>query len=303
MNVETMHRPTPEFRNFLEGELTRAYRRTRSLRRYRGIAVVLAALAVGTSVGLASAQIRDGAQRDSILQAARAELALVAMRRELARAQLADIDAKVRAGALSGAALHRARSEVTRMDAMTARAKLNVDEVEATARPPRDDLAAPLVDDKDFVARRMDMELMSAMGRLSEAEALLAEIDRRIRVGAETESARLDADLELTSARAAANLLMQRRALRQEYLAGKLAAAQLPDRVQDAQLRHDVMVAQEGLRVARARLSLVTRQREIGQASELDRLKAEVELRERELEVTLLARQLGRLRGASATSP
>ena len=303
MNVETMHSPTPEFRDFLEGQVTHAYRRVRSLRRYRSIAVVVAALAVGTSAGLASAQIRDNAQRDSILLAAKAELALVAMRRELAQAQLTDINAKVKAGMLSGAALERARSEVTRMDAMTARAKLNVDEVEATAQPPRDDLAAPLVDGKDFVAQRLQMELISAMGRISDAEAARADADRRIRAGAETGLALLDAELELTRARAAAALLMQRLRLRQNFLAHKVAAGELSSGLQDAQVRHDVMVAQEGLRVARERLSYVKKQRTLGAASELDELKAEVEFRERELELTLLARQLGRLKGASPGGP
>jgi hypothetical protein len=47
MTTEIMHRPTPEFRDFLEGEFVRVYRRDRSFARLRFAAILLGTLAAG----------------------------------------------------------------------------------------------------------------------------------------------------------------------------------------------------------------------------------------------------------------
>ena len=292
MSTETMHRPTPEFRDYLEGELSRVYRRNRTFRRYRGVAIVFAWLAIGMSAGLASAQIREGAQRDSLLEAANADLALVSMRLELARAQLADVTAKVNVGVLGAVSSAAARSELRRMEAAAMRAKLNVDEIRATAQSPRDDLNAPLVNGRDFVTERLQLDLFTAQQGMTAAEEALAEVRRRIRVGAETELAGLDADLEVVRSRAALGVLAERRRLRTLYVEQGTPADELARRMQQSQVRFDAMVAQEAVRVARARLSHVTKQRAIGMASELDQLRAELLVKERETELMLLGRQL-----------
>src|SRR5215218_1881570 len=108
MTTHDMHRPTPEFRDHLDRELTRALRRQshaatetieaigdlshdlsrptarqrqQQSRRWLSVAAVaLMSVALGTTAGLASAQMRDGARRDSLLEAARADAALVALR-------------------------------------------------------------------------------------------------------------------------------------------------------------------------------------------------------------------------------
>jgi hypothetical protein len=292
MSTETMHRPTPEFRDYLEGELSRVYRRNRTFRRYRGLAVVVASLAIGTSAGLASAQIRESAQRDSLLDAANADLALVAMRLELARAQVADVTAKVKVGALSSASAAAAQAELRRMEAMAMRATLNVAEIRATAQAPRDDLNAPLVNGRDFVTERLQLDLFTAQRGLTAAEETQAEVQRRVRVGAETELAVLDADLDLVRSRAALGVLAERRRLRKRFVEQGTPGDELARRMQQSQVRFDAMVAQEAVRVARARLAQVTKQRAVGMASELDQLRAELVVKERETELILLGRQL-----------
>ena len=292
MSTETMHRPTPEFRDYLEGELSRVYRRSRTFRRYRGIAVVVASLAIGTSAGLASAQIRESAQRDSLLDAANADLALVAMRLELARAQVADVTAKVKVGALSSASAAAAQAELRRMEAMAMRATLNVAEIRATAQAPRDDLNAPLVNGRDFVTERLQLDLFTAQRGLTAAEETQAEVQRRVRVGAETELAVLDADLDLVRSRAALGVLAERRRLRKRFVEQGTPGDELARRMQQSQVRFDALVAQEAVRVARARLAQVTKQRAVGMASELDQLRAELVVKERETELILLGRQL-----------
>jgi hypothetical protein len=297
--MDTTHRPTPQFREYLEGEVVRTFRRDRAFRRVRALAVVIAALAVGTTAGLASAQMGKGAQRDSLLQSATADLSLAATRLELARAQHADVAAKVKAGVLDASSLPAAAAELRKMEAAAMRARLNMEEIRATSMPPRDDLNAPLVGARDFVSERLQLELAAADMRLKAAEEARAEADRRARVGAGSDLARLDAELEVARSRAALGVLAEQRKLRKEFVERGTPGDQLAHRLQRQQLRLDAMVADQALGVARARLELVRKQRAAGEASELEQLKAEVELKEREAELISIARQLRSLGGES----
>src|SRR4051812_8861423 len=68
-----MHRPTAEFRDYLEGEVTREYRRRRTFRRLRAAAVIIVSAGIGMTATLASAQVRESSAKDSLLAAARAD--------------------------------------------------------------------------------------------------------------------------------------------------------------------------------------------------------------------------------------
>lgn len=289
-----IHAPTPEFRDYLEADVVRRFRRDRAFARYRGFAVVLSALAIGVTAGLAPAQIREGAQRDSLLESATAELQLVALRQQLAHSQLADVTKKVQAGAFAPDALAAAQADARRMDAAAMRAQLNVEEIRATALPPRDDLNAPLVNGRDFVSQRIMTEMVDAEQRLRAAEATREEARRRAAVGASTELPVLDAELEVVRAQAALGVLVRRQALRKEFLDRGTSGDVLQRRLHEEQMRLEAMVAQHAVKAAKARVVLVARQRAVGAAGELEQLRAELQLKEAETELMLLARQLRR---------
>ncbi|MGQ0648208.1 MAG: hypothetical protein ACT4P7_11615 [Gemmatimonadaceae bacterium] len=292
MTTDTMHRPTPEFRHYLEDEIMSAFRRDRSLARLRTFAVVAACLAAGATAGLASAQIRERAQRDSLLEVALSDLSLAALRLDLARARHVDVSAKVNAGVVGSATLASAESELRGMEAAAARAKLNVDEIRATSLPPRDEVNAPVVGTHDFVMERLQLDLFAGQQRLTAAEQALAEIERQARVGAVRPLVALDAGLEVTRARAALGTLAERRKLRKEFIDQGTPGDELMRRLQQASLRLEAYVLQEAVKVSSQRLDAVRKQNAAGLAASLDVLRAEVELREREVELQLLARQL-----------
>lgn len=289
-----IHAPTPEFRDYLEADVVHRFRRDRAFARYRALAVVVSALAIGVTAGLAPAQIREGAQRDSLLESATAELQLVALRQQLAHSQLADVTKKVQAGAFAPDALAAAQADARRMDAAAMRAQLNVEEIRATALPPRDDLNAPLVNGRDFVSQRIMTEMVDAEQRLRAAEATREEARRRAAVGASTELPVLDAELEVVRAQAALGVLVRRQALRREFLDRATPGDALQHRLHEEQMRLEAMVAQHAVKAAKARVVLVARQRAVGAAGELEQLRAELQLKEAETELMLLARQLRR---------
>jgi hypothetical protein len=295
MTTEIMHRPTPEFRDYLEAEITREFRRHRSFARLRFAAIFLATLAAGTTAGLASAQIRENAQRDSLLEAAQSELSLAALRLKLAQANLTEVNSKVQVGAIGRGSLAAAESELLRMEALARRAQLNVEEIRASSLLPRDDLNAPLVGTRDFVAERLMLDLFVAQQLMTSAEQAVAEADGQFRVGLVAALAVQDLRLELTRARAALGTLAERQKLRKEFLEQGTAVDQLNRRLQQAQVRFDAMVAQEKVTVLQQRLAALEKQRQAGVAGELDLLRAQLELKEQEAALQSLARQLRQL--------
>jgi outer membrane protein TolC len=295
MTTERIHQPTAEFRDYLEHEITREFRHHRSFARLRLTAVVMGTIAAVTTAGLASAQIRQGAQRDSLLETALSDMSLLGLRLEMTKKRLEDVTARFRVGAVGPTALAEAESELRQMEAMAARTKLNVDEIRASSLPPRDDLNAPRVGDRDFVMERLKIDLFLAQQRLTAAEQALAESERQSRVGTVSDLAVVDAGLKVIKERAALGTLAERQKLRKEFIEQGTAGEQLNRRFQHAQVRFDAFVAQETVNVLRRRLDAVQKQHAVGTASELELLRAEYELKEKEYELQMLARQLREL--------
>jgi hypothetical protein len=259
----------------------------------------VAAVVLGATAGLASAQLRDAARRDSLVQAAEAELALAKVRLDLTRAQLEEVRRQAQLGAAVVASVAAAEAEHRAMQAQARRIQLDLEEIRAAAQAPRDELSAPVVGGRDFVTERLRLDLYAAQQRLLAAEQALADAERRLRLGAGSELARLQAEVEAVRAKAAMAVLVERQRLRQEFLERGTAIEELLRRQQDAELRQGVLVAQRALEAAREQLALVERRRAAGAAAELEVLKAQVEVRELELELQRLG---ARLRGG-ARSP
>jgi hypothetical protein len=248
------------------------------------------------TTAFASAQVRDGARRDSLLESARADLQIAGVRLELAQAQAAEATRRAQAGAASAAAQRQVELELRTMQAQAMRAKYNIDEITRTAQSPRDDLNAPLVDDHDYVRDRLQLQAMVAQQRLQDAEAALAEAERRVRVGADDSTTQFNAEEQLTQARAAFSVLAVKLGLRKQFIEQHTPVDSLLSRLAHVQLQQDVIVAQERTKLARRQLDLLQKQHAAGEAADLDVLKARVEMQESEIE---LKRLVDRLRGRS----
>lgn len=183
-----------------------------------------------------------------------------------------------------------------RMEALAYRARLNVDEIKASSLPPRDDLNAPLVDSRDFVMERLQADLFAAQQNLTSAERANLDIERQHRAGVVGDLAVQEAALQVSQARAALGLLVERQKLRKAFNEKGTPVDQLSRSYQEAQLRFDVMVAQEAMKLLTQRLQALVKQRAAGVASELDLLRAQVEYKEREMELQQLVRQMREIR-------
>ena len=288
----TAHRPTEAFRDYLEGEIIHTYRRNRTFRRLRAAAVVLVSVGIGASATLASAQVRTNVQRDSLIEAAKADMLLASTRLELARLQLAEEQRLVSAGARPSTSMAATQLQLKELEAQMGTARLNFEEIEASALPARDELNAPLVKGRDFVKARLQLRAMVAQQRLEDAERANAEGERRVAVGAALPLEASEPAIALFRARRDLAALAERLRARREFLEKGTPVEELTRRIEIVEVQQELAVAQQVLTYARLRLELLDKQQKVGAATELDLLKAQVDVKVAEIALKQLSRRL-----------
>jgi outer membrane protein TolC len=297
------HEPTPEFRAHLDWQIETALRRdTRfaapaggGLRRIGTALLVIAALATGGMAGVASTYAQEARERDRLVESARSEVALVQLRLDLARTEYQNARGRFEIGAADRETLMAAEQKLHAMEAALARLKLNIEEIKATSAAPRNDLQAPLVGRRDFVRERLTLDLDAAERALTTAEQSAAQAEQRFQVGVAPRAALLQAQADVSQARARLQLLratldMRQRALRKEIKPEDLAAA-----ARRIELTLHVEQLERELDLGHARLDEARRLVAVGQASELDLKRAELDLLERQHELMRVRQELQRL--------
>jgi hypothetical protein len=301
MTVAKSHLPTPEFRAKLERKLTRTLRhdpfagssgRQTAIHRLKIAALLVAAVGLGAVAGVASAQVQDGRQRDQLLAAARAEVQLAEVRAELARSQAATLEERHRLGLTGREVVAAATAEAERMRSALEKARLNVEEIQGSAAPPRDDIAAPLVRGRDYVRERMLLRLNAVQNGLTASESALALAESRNRVGAASGLVVLEARAEVFQHRAELELLSERIALRRDFLQNRIDVGTVTRREQRIELTRAIRVAEEHDRLAQTRLAHVKDRHRLGQADQIELLRAELTASEAALELQRMRRQL-----------
>ena len=294
------HEPTPEFLAHLEWQIQTALRREDRLtspvgasrRRFGAALLIIAALTTGGIAGIASERVQDARQRSQLVEAARSEVTLLNVRLELVRATYEDMRRKFEVGTADREALLSVEREVRALEASLARARLDIQEIEMTSSVPRNDLDAPLVGKRDFVRERLALDMAAAQSGLTTAEQAVAQAQQRIEVGAAPAAARLQPEGELAQARLRMQVLRAKLELRQRFLKGEIKADALASEMRRVELTLQRTRSQRELEIARQRVDEVRRLFEVGQGTELDVKRAEVELLERQLEIKGIQREL-----------
>lgn len=303
MNPIASHHPTPEFRAHLEWQIETALRRESRLaepvttrpRRWVAPLALAAALAIGGIAGVASERVQDAQERDRLIERVQSELELAQLRLDLARGEYEQTRGRFEIGVADRERLEAAERRMREMEAAVERLRLDIEEIRATSAPPRTELDAPLVGQRDFVRERLALELAQAQRALVGAERAVEEARRRIEIGTRPPAALLQAQTELTRARAEMQRLRGMLDLRQRAVQGELKAEELFRTVQRMTLTLQLERGQQELQLARARVEELRRLVDVGLAAPLDFKRAEVELLEREVELKRLRDELEKL--------
>lgn len=135
------------------------------------------------------------------------------------------------------------------------RALLSLDEVESSGRPPRDELYAPLVGGRDFVAERLRNEIGSVEAYLDMTAKRWERLDDLVAAGLVHEAERGAIQAEIDSRKAAIEALLERVELRKRFVAGEISAREL-------EVRERKSVADKTLAEARARVGHMKKEME-----------------------------------------
>jgi hypothetical protein len=297
------HEVRPAFKAELGHEIARALRQEarhaaerRSPRWYRLPALRLAAaLLIGLVAGAAPAQVQESQQRRQLLQAAEAEAQLAMIRLSLVATEAEETRRQVEAGLLGREVVLEAQARLRSAQVRHEIAALNVAEIQASARGPRDDLAAPRVGARDFVRERLLLTVSDAELSGAVAQQALALTARRFQVGTVSQFELLAAQAEAERARTTLELLASRVALREQFIREGLVPAEVERRAQLVEVQSRLKEAQLMLGLAEQRLATVARSEAVGVASRPELLRAELEKVEWELQVQRLMRELQEL--------
>ena len=294
------HEPSPEFRARLEWQIATALRResrfaapvpTRMWRLIAASAVVLAFVAGGMA-GVTAMQAQDERQKDALLETARAEERLVRARLELASEQYQAARRGVELGTMGRETLQAAESNLRTREAELARIHLDIEEIQATAAAPRNELTAPLVNQRDFVRSRLMIDTRLADQRLVEAER---QFERAVQLAARgllPQSVLLRTQAEVEAARLAVGVAQAALDERDRSLRTGATAQEAAFRLREAELKLSQTRVQREIAITRERVEALRKLVAIGNATQLDLKRAEVELLEQELELQRLGEEL-----------
>jgi hypothetical protein len=292
MSIPHDDRPDPQFVERLEWQLRSEVRRqdrfappARSRRALRSASTVLLSLLVGFATATAAQQIGDRRNAGYLRLQAEGAVELAEIRVRFVQEMLEAAEARADTDAHDPRYM---RWELRQAQWDLERARLQVEEIDATHESPRDDLVAPLVAGRDFVRERLELEraMLEARAEMVRGEATpRGAVDSR--AGMEHEVARVEAQI----ARIDADL-----DLRARFLGGAASGEQIlrTQRAEQAQAR--LSLAESRIEEGAARLAGVRQRQARGQADTVDVRAAEFELAAARLDARLarLDVQVGR---------
>ena len=294
------HTPRPEFRAALERDLVGALRRetrfapshriARSAR-VRTVMLIVIGAVLGVGCGYASAQVRESQTRSELLSAAEASLKVAQLRLELSQDRLKRIQRMFEAGVITRRELTNAESEARAMELGLAQANLDIEEIRASSTSPRGELWAPVVGGRDFVKQRLQLQAALAQRHLTDAETMLSEIQKGVRVGVMGAGAEQDGRVQLLQAQQEMAGLARQLQLRQQFVESKIDASEVAQQLKLGELQGTISLLETQSKLAEQRMEL-TKAFQAGVASTIDMKRAELDLLEMKLKLAQLVAEL-----------
>jgi outer membrane protein TolC len=298
--MTNMHEPTPEFERFLEWQVTAALRRQdrfseparTGYRKYlAAAALVVVSMLAGAAGVTAAGQIQASQQKQLLLDQLQGELQLAELRVAIAETAVEDARKRAAVGVIPQAEVAEAERALQSAYLGLQRVTLNAEEVHRSGQPAQDEVTSPLVDGRDFVAERLQLDQKRVAMVAESATAAVKALKARQAVGLSDELELIEVEAEAAEALSDLRVVQERLALRKRFLEGRVSVAEATRQSVLLAARHQLLVAQTALAGASKRLIRLQSQFEVGVAAEVDVLKARLEVLSRTQDVTtLLAR-------------
>ena len=292
------HAPRPEFVDRLEANIGAEIRRrnreahaprttgpSRWQLAFAALGLVIVSMAAGGAVVAAAYQSQANQERQALAATWERRLQLDRERLEIARTELRDAERRMQVGIGTRETLLEAEAKVTEGEALLRSLELQLEEVRMTGRDPRTEVSAPLVNGRDFVLQRWQVEIIIPESALKLEKMRLQALQIKSEIGlvdtTEVDIARARV-LELAIALEAAQ---RRISLRQRFAEGKVSA-------EIAELRLAEVAAEQRRRVVEPQLDLAKRHLALSKARSERGAVGLVEVSKAQLRVTELEYEL-----------
>jgi len=294
------YEPDRQFVERLEWQLASELRRKTRPRRTRAriavpravaVAVILAGIVLAGVAGIKAAELIQDSWRKKI-EVARAETEVRLQEAWWAsqKDRTAEIEKRFSVGLVPEGDLLVAKTTQERTALDLERARLDLDEVRRSGAAPRDELYAPLVGGRDFVAERLRLDLREAELGLQVLAARAKQLEARRLAGlVPTEQSR-SAERDVAARKTRLDGIEQRLDLRKRFLNGGISAVQVEIAGRLAAAKANLSTAQSKVEDMKERAARAGTLRDVGMISpaEADDLREALEAGEAEMKLAAL---------------
>jgi len=305
--MQNRHEPDNKFVENLEWQLQSELRRLpRSVRRYgrrrrfgRTAALMAFSVAFGAAIMAASQRIEESWQTEMLRSNLELHLGLAHQRVDLAAKELARVEEKIEIGVINAQARTRAAAQFEEADAQTRTIELELEEIELSGREPRDGLASPLVDGRDFVSERINVRVDVVVRQMAAANAELEQLRRRYEAGVISADALAHTETAMLEAVAQERTLARQIEIRMAFVDGELSGTEAELLVLQANaeeradsMQRELAQAATDLQRAEQRVELGVVNEQVRDRARLRLMQVETELQTAESELEFIKRAL-----------
>jgi hypothetical protein len=301
------HEPTPEFARFLEWQVTTAVRRQSRFAepprpafvKHLGIAaMVVVSVLIGAGGVTAAGRVQANQQTKTLLAQQATEVLVAQWQVDAAKQATELAKRQVAAGTATQETMAAAEKDLQLAMLALKKASLGTEEIGASGKPVQDDLAAPLVGTRDFVSERLQIDQENAALAVAAAAARSKLTRTRYEVGLAMETELADAQAQLTRASTEARRVATLIDLRRQFVAGKIKTGDLAHQRLISATSAQLTIAESDLAAAQQRYKLMETRFQVGTTTEVNLLKAKVEMLALEQDIAQLKAKIRQLQEA-----
>lgn len=307
--MQDQHEPSKEFIDKLEwkigGEVRRRNRHARvppwmpqsgrkAVLALTGI--ILVSMAFGAVGAAAAYQVQSSQRRGDLISALEQRAEVARQRLKLSTDAQTNTERRLSLGHGNQQDVLEARAKTAEAEAQIKSLESQVEEVRITGREPSSEISAPLVNGRDFVSERFQIEMAVPQAVLELERLRLRDLERSVSHGAVSLLEVEEARPRVTEADAGVEAFRKKLEIRQQFLARKIDAATAELRILEAEAEMNEKALAPKIELARKESQSTDAKVRSGAASTMDQAEAAMRLEELEMERAKAHLDLARVR-------
>ncbi len=293
------HTPDPRFVENLEWQLGRELRRSRTgttpQSRFRGLKIaglMLGSVALGAAAMEATQQLGESWRKELLEARLSVQFELAQQRLQMHQETEAQTREQVDAGLRGEEELWYLELQITQADADVRLRGLELEELQASGREPLDELSSPLVDGRDFVTERLQIQADIARRHVEVLRSEAEREEQRAAVGVAAQQDVQGRDLAVAEAERHLRDLTQQLQIRRAYLDGEISAVEAELKLLEAEAQNRVALLEQTRGYFELELERAHQAIDLGTLSPIVATQMETRLAEWEAQVRLARAEL-----------